>query len=292
MNALVLINKPVNIRSTQCVAMVKKQLGGYKVGHAGTLDSTASGLLILLTGKAARLSNFIMSLPKVYRAVIQFGSETDTCDYSGEIINSPGFDNLDEKILLDSLYNFSGWRMQSPPPISAIKIDGKPAYKLARSGQNPEMKARPVFLREINIISPYNRESGTIELEISCSKGTYIRSLARDLGKITGSGAHIKSLVRVSTGNFRIENANELDDNFKFTHLDELAKNYNRIRISERDSKSFLNGMSILLRNCERVSQGLAEMNNIICVEGESFIGFGTYAGYDYIKPLVTVMKE
>ena len=292
MNALVLINKPVDIRSTQCVAMVRKQLYGEKVGHSGTLDSTASGLLILLTGKATRLSDYIMSLPKIYRAVIQFGAETDTCDYSGEIIESKGFANLDLKKLLDSLYKFSGWRLQSPPPISAVKIDGKPAYKLARSGQNPEMKARPVFFREINIISPYNCESGTLELEISCGRGTYIRSLAHDLGQITGCGAYIKSLVRISTGNFTLNQANTLDDKFIFTPLTELAKNYTRIYISERDSKSFLNGMSILIRNYEKISSGLAVLNNIICVEGDSFIGFGSYAGYDYIRPLVTVLKE
>ncbi|MBQ7560702.1 MAG: tRNA pseudouridine(55) synthase TruB [Synergistaceae bacterium] len=293
MNALVLINKPVNIRSSQCVAMVKKQLYGERVGHSGTLDSTASGLLILLTGKATRLSDYIMSLPKVYRAVIQFGAETDTCDYSGEFIESKVFANLDDKILLDSLYKFSGWRMQSPPAISAVKIDGQPAYKLARSGQNPEMRARPVFFRGINIISPYNYESGTIELEISCGRGTYIRSLAHDLGQITGCGAYIKSLVRTSTGNFTLDKANNLDDKFTFTPLTELAKNYTSIYISERDSKSFLNGMSILIRNYQKISRGLSVMrDNIICVESDSFMGFGIYAGYDYIRPLVSVMKE
>ena len=294
MNALVLINKPVNIRSTQCVAMVRKQLYGEKVGHAGTLDSTGSGLLILLTGSATRFSDYIMSLPKIYRAVIQFGAETDTCDYSGEIIDSRGFKDLDVKKLLDSLYKFSGWRLQSPPSISAVKIDGKRAYKLARAGQNPEMKPRPVFFREVKIISPYNCESGTLELEISCGRGTYIRSLANDLGKITGCGAYIKSLVRTSTGNFKLDNANNLDKNFIFTPLTELAKNYTRIHISERDSKSFLNGMSILIRNYQEIYRGLAAMSdkNIICVEGDNFIGFGIYAGYDYIRPLVSVLKE
>ena len=292
-NALILINKPVDMRSTVCVAKAKRQLDGLKVGHCGTLDSTASGLLILVTGDATRFSEYIMSLPKVYRAVIQFGAETDTCDYSGEVISrvNKDFAELDVNILLDSLYSFSGWRLQSPPPVSAIKIDGKPAYKLARSGQELEMKSRPVYFREIKVISPYDKFSGTLELEIHCGKGTYIRSLARDLGKITGFGAYILSLERVSIGNFEVDNANNIDSEYKFVNLDELAKNFTRIYVSEKDSNSFINGMSILLRNAVNFSRGVSVLNNIICVESDDFLGFGTYAGYEYIRPLVIVKK-
>lgn len=292
MNALVLINKPLNYRSTKCVSIARKNFGGIKVGHAGTLDSTASGLLVLLLGNATRFCEFVMSLPKVYRVKIQFGAETDTCDYSGNLTAENGFAKVDARALNDALFSFSGLRLQSPPVISAVKIDGKPAHELARSGREFEIEARPVFFREIKIISPFDFETGTLELEISCGRGTYIRSLARDLGRISGVGAYVKSLERLSIGNFHVQEANDIDsEDYKVTSLSELAKNFTRIYVSEKDAKSFTNGMSILLRQAVKVSRGIAVMKDLICVEGDNFLGFGTYAGYDYIRPLVIVPK-
>ena len=293
MNALVLINKPVGLRSTNCVAIVRRSLGGVKVGHAGTLDSTAAGLLIILAGNTTRLCEYVMSLPKVYRVVIQFGAETDTADYSGEIISSHGFADMNVDALNDSLFGFAGWRLQSPPPFSAVKIDGVPAYKLARSGQNPEMKARPVFFRRIDVITPYNPEDGTLELDVLCGKGTYIRSLARDLGKISGCGAHVKSLVRTAIGNFSLDEAESLDttEDFRTIPISELAKNFTRIYVGQKDAKSFTNGMSILLKNALDFHRGISLMNGTLCVEGDEFLGFGTYAGYDYVRPVAVVPK-
>ena len=292
MNAILLINKPVGYRSTKCVAVARKKLGGIKVGHAGTLDSTASGLLILLTGNATRFCEYVMSLPKVYRAVIQFGAETDTYDYSGQLISERGFENFDGGILTDSLFLFSGMRLQSPPSISALKIDGRPAHKLARSGVDLEMKERPVFFRNIKILTPYNHNDGTVELEISCGRGTYIRSLAHDLGKISGCGAYVKSLVRKSIGLFTLDEANYPDDDFNLLPLNRLAENFTRIYVSQKDSKSFTNGMSILLRQSLKVFRGISEMKDTLCVEGDDFLGFGNYAGYDYVRPAVIVPKD
>lgn len=292
MNALVLINKPVGYRSTQCVAIARKNLGGLKVGHAGTLDSTASGLLILMLGNATRFCEFVMSLPKVYRTVIQFGAETDTCDYSGSITAENGFAEIDAGILEAALYSFLGLRLQSPPAISAVKIDGRPAHELARSGLEVETKLRPVFFRSVKIISPFNPETGRLELEISCGRGTYIRSLARDLGRISGAGAFVKSLERVSIGKFNLSKANSPDaEDYEIAGLSELAENYTRIYVSDKDAKSFTNGMSILLRQAEKISRGIADIKDLICVEGNSFLGFGSYAGYDYVRPQVVVPK-
>ncbi len=292
MNALVLINKPEGYRSTTCVAIARKNLGGLKVGHAGTLDSTARGLLVLMTGNATRLCEYVMSLPKVYRTVIQFGAETDTYDYSGEIIAEHDRDNLNMKLIRDALYEFSGLRLQSPPAVSAVKIDGTPAYKLARSGKDIDMKSRPVFFRRIDIVSPLD-DDGTLTLDVFCGRGTYIRSLAHDLGKITGCGAYVKSLERVSIGNFTLEHANSPEqEEYDITTLHELAMNFTRIYVSEKDARSFTNGMSILLRQAVRTSRGVCPMKDIVCVEGDNFLGFGTYAGYDYVKPLVIVPKS
>ncbi len=290
MNALILINKPVGLRSTQCVAIVRKSLGGLKVGHAGTLDSTASGLLVLLAGQASRLCEYVMSLPKVYRTVIQFGVETDTYDYSGEVLAEHSTDFLTVKAIDDALYKFSGVRLQSPPAISAVKIDGVPAHKLARSGQDVKTRERPVFFRRIDRLTGI--VEGAITLEVSCGRGTYIRSLAHDLGVILGCGAHVKSLTRISVGNFSLDYADSIEaPDFRPVSLGELAKNYERISVSSRDAKTFTNGMSILLSQAEGLYKGVTVMKDNICVEGEEFLGFGTYAGYDYVRPVVIVPK-
>ena len=291
MNAIVLINKPVDYRSSKCVAVAKHKLG-VKVGHAGTLDSTASGLLVLLTGNATRFCEFVMSLPKVYRAVIQFGAETNTYDYSGDIVSEKGYSSFDGRILPEVFYGFSGYRMQRPPAVSAVKIDGQPAYKLARSGQEIDMKERPVFFRRVKILSPYNPDDGTMTLEVHCGRGTYIRTLAHDLGKISGVGAYVKSLVRISTGLFTVDEANSPDDDELIPlPLSRLAENFTRIYVSQKDSRSFTNGMSILIRQAVKISRGVT-VNGSLCVEGDSFLGFGSYAGYDYVKPDVIVPKD
>ena len=291
MNAIVLINKPTDYRSSKCVAVARKKLG-VKVGHAGTLDSTASGLLVLLVGNATRFCEFVMSLPKVYRAVIQFGAETNTYDYSGDIVSEKGYSSFDGRILPEVFYGFSGYRMQRPPAVSAVKIDGQPAYKLARSGQEIDMKERPVFFRRVKILSPYNPDDGTMTLEVHCGRGTYIRTLAHDLGKISGVGAYVKSLVRISTGLFTIDEANSPDDDELIPlPLSRLAENFTRIYVSQKDSRSFTNGMSILIRQAAKISRGVT-VNGSLCVEGDSFLGFGSYAGYDYVKPDVIVPKD
>ncbi|MBQ3645312.1 MAG: tRNA pseudouridine(55) synthase TruB [Synergistaceae bacterium] len=291
MNALILINKPEGLRSSKCVGIVKRKLK-FKVGHSGTLDSTASGLLIILVGHATRLCEYVMSLPKVYRAKIQFGVETDTYDYSGNVLSEKGFENFNPELINDFMYSFSGWRLQTPPAVSAIKIEGRPAYKLFRSGSDVEMKARPVFFRNIKILSPFNQSDGTMELEISCGRGTYIRSLAHDLGKISGCGAFIKSLTRTSIGNFNLSDSNSPDDEkFKIVTMSELAKNFMRVNISDKDEKTFSNGLSILLSHGEKFSRGFIPDKNLICVEGGKILGFGEYVGYDYIKPVTIVSK-
>ena len=293
MNALVLLNKPIDLRSTNCVALVRKSFGDLKVGHAGTLDSTASGLLVLLTGQATRLCEYVMSLPKVYRVTIQFGSETDTADYSGEVVSSPGWANMNVDAVNDALFSFAGWRLQTPPPVSAVKIDGVPAYKLARSGKDPKMKARPVFFRRIITLKPYNPEDGTLSLEVHCGRGTYIRSLALDLGKISGCGAHVKALERVSVGNFSINDADSPDaEDFRTVSLSRLAENFTRIRVGTKDAKTFANGMSIFLGHAHELHKGLALMNGSLCVDSDELLGFGTYAGYDYVRPAVIVPKK
>ncbi|MBQ9882254.1 MAG: tRNA pseudouridine(55) synthase TruB [Synergistes sp.] len=201
------INKPEGARSTDCVSSIRRILGRkVKTGHGGTLDSTASGVLVILAGQATRLSNFIMELPKVYETEVTFGSATSTDDASGEIIECLPWDHLTDAALDSALCAFFGWRMQSPPAVSAVHIDGQRAHVLARSGQAALPEARPVCFLDISRLSGID-EKGKVLLRVACRKGTYIRSFARDLGRYLGTAAHVSRLTRVSSGPFRIERA-------------------------------------------------------------------------------------
>lgn len=209
-NGIILIDKPEGMRSTECVNKIKHLLN-TRVGHAGTLDSTASGLLVVLTGSATRLFDYFMTLPKLYRVNLQAGYATDTGDYSGNIIFKPDKDFiLNNKNIDDLLPRFYGWRLQRPPEISALKIKGVPAYKLARAGQNLNLKPRMVFIERIKRISSFDNNN-CVELEILCGRGTYVRSIVRDIGEYLGCGAFVKNLRRISIGNFCVDSAKDIN---------------------------------------------------------------------------------
>ena len=209
-NGILLIDKPTGMRSTDCVNRVRRALGRdengkrRRVGHAGTLDSTASGLLVLLVGKATKLSDAIMSMPKEYHATFRLGRATDTCDASGQTVFEGDYRNVTDADVSRAMFSFLGWRMQRPPEISAVKLNGRPAHKLARAGQEVNITPRPVFIRHISC-SPL--EDGRLGVRVRCGRGTYIRSIARDLGTKLGCGAHVEQLRRVSVGPFRVEDA-------------------------------------------------------------------------------------
>ena len=198
------LNKALGLRSTHCVEVVKHILGKkIRVGHGGTLDSTASGLLIVLLGSATRLSDFVMDMPKCYETVVQFGSETTTDDAEGEVISQRDFSSVTEAAVDSALCGFLGWRMQRPPRVSAVHIDGERAHKLARRGEDVELAAKPVYFASLERLGALGTD-GRAAFRIRCRKGTYIRSFARDLGCVLGCGAHVQELKRISAGPFNI----------------------------------------------------------------------------------------
>lgn len=201
-DAVLLLNKPPGVTSFASLYPVKRTLG-KKVGHAGTLDKFAQGLMIVLTGAFTRLNPLFSSMDKRYVATIQFGLETSTLDPEGEIICEKAPCDLPaiEQALKTS---FIGTIMQKPPAYSALHIDGKRAHTLARSGRYVEIPSRPVTIFSTNIItwnSPY------LELEIHCSKGTYIRSLARDIALACQSCGHLRALKRTAIGPYSLDEA-------------------------------------------------------------------------------------
>jgi tRNA pseudouridine55 synthase len=197
---LILLDKPRELTSFQALAAVKRALGTGEVGHTGTLDRFASGLLPVLVGPATRLAFLFAELEKCYRAVFRFGISTDTLDPEGPIVCRGEVPSLEA--IQRALPGFLGSIEQVPPQHSAVHIGGKRAYQLKRQGREPELRARTVFIRRI-VVQRYDPPE--LELTVECGKGTYIRSLARDLGRASGSCAYVSSLCRTAVGNFRIE---------------------------------------------------------------------------------------
>jgi tRNA pseudouridine55 synthase len=200
---LLIVDKPVGPTSHQVVNIVRRGTGIRKVGHAGTLDPRASGVLVLCLGSATRLSEYLSVASKRYQAIVRFGVSTETYDAEGEIVvqtgNAPSRQEIEE-ILPD----FLGEINQVPPPYSAIKVKGSKAYELAREGKDVELEARTITIYDLQLSS---YKAPDLALEIECSAGTYIRSLAHDLGTRLSTGAHLAALRRVKAGPFTIDDA-------------------------------------------------------------------------------------
>ncbi|NDJ76361.1 MAG: tRNA pseudouridine(55) synthase TruB [Chloroflexi bacterium] len=197
------LDKPPGPTSHDLVARVRRGTGVRKVGHAGTLDPMATGVLVLCLGPATRLSEYVMASSKTYRAQVHFGVETNTYDADGEVV-AQNPDPVAEGDILAHLPEFQGEIAQVPPMYSAIKRGGKKLYELARAGAEVEREPRPVTIQRLDLLA---WEPPVATLEIECSPGTYIRSLAQDLGRALGVGAHLAGLERAASGGFTVEDA-------------------------------------------------------------------------------------
>lgn len=205
-----ILDKPPGMSSMQAVATVRRRAGGFKTGHAGTLDPLATGVLVLGLGKATKHLQALMDTDKRYHTIIDLSAFTTTDDLEGEreeIAPPRGFP--DEAALDTALKNFRGDIMQSPPAFSAVKIGGRRAYKMARKGQSVEVPPRQVCVHGLEILQ---YEWPRVEIAIHCTKGFYVRSLARDLGIALGTGGHCVSIRRTAVGPFVIEDAIKLED--------------------------------------------------------------------------------
>jgi len=204
----ILIDKPSGPTSHDIVAAVRRHFQFEKVGHAGTLDPNATGLLILLLGKGTKLSEKLMGSDKVYEGTARFGETTDSYDSDGEIVSSLPVPPLTLEELNAYADQFNGDQMQIPPMVSAVKKDGVPLYKLARKGVEVERKPKLIRIYKFRFTS-YNEPEG--QFRVACTKGTYIRSLIHDLGEKVGSGAHLTQLRRTASGRFDVADALSLD---------------------------------------------------------------------------------
>jgi tRNA pseudouridine55 synthase len=201
-SGLALLRKPAGITSFQALYPVKRALSTGKVGHAGTLDRFANGLLVILAGSYSRLASYVVSGEKRYRGLVAFGAETDTLDPEGAVIAhapQPSRESLEA-----ALSAFRGPIMQRPPSYSAVHVNGRRAYQLALEGAEPVLKERRVEIFSLELLS---YEAGEALVDVRCSSGTYIRSLARDIAIACGSRAHLRALERLSIGPFCVEDA-------------------------------------------------------------------------------------
>ena len=296
------INKPVGMRSAGCVERVKRILGrGVKVGHGGTLDSTASGVLVLLLGGATRLSSFVMLMPKIYRAVVKLGVETTTCDYSGESVKEGDAGGVTDENLDAVIPSFMGWRMQVPPEVSAVRVGGRRAHEIFRSGGAPDIEPRPVFIENIRRVGSIS-ENREVELLIRCGKGTYIRSLARDIGRRIGCYAHIASLEREAVGPFTLKNALSPDGNSEagdhieqaILPIDFLGAFLPRYMIGRDDERALSAGREIPISRAERMTSGDYCPDSTVLATGRSLITVGSIkasGGTVMIKPQVNIER-
>ncbi len=202
------INKPLGLTSHDVVARVRRGLKIKKVGHAGTLDPLATGVLVLCLGSATRLSEYVMHTTKQYRAQVHLGVETTTYDAEGEITAQHDVSHLTRTDAERALRQFVGQIEQLPPMYSAIKQGGRKLYELARAGEVVERQPRKVEIMALDIV---DWSPPQVTVEVTCSAGTYIRSLAHDLGEALGVGAHLSGLVRTASGSFNLEDAIILD---------------------------------------------------------------------------------
>ncbi|MCL2147292.1 MAG: tRNA pseudouridine(55) synthase TruB [Synergistaceae bacterium] len=299
-NGILLLNKPEGTRSTDCVTRVKRYFN-EKAGHAGTLDSTACGLLVMLLGNATRLSDYIMLLPKVYSAVVRLGAETDTADSSGEIVSGGNADNINEADVDSILHNFKGEIMQTPPLISAIKVGGRAAHRITRSikkDANAErefsLPARSVYVHSIIRTSPVL--GGEFEIKVHCGKGTYIRSIARDIGRMLGCGGHVKKLKRLSVGDFSLHNACDLEElsHENLLPIESIGTFYNRIFLKVEAEERLLNGLSIALNEAGEYVPGEIDAKHVAVI-GKTLFGFAEVRDngeVSYLHPRVNIRRS
>lgn len=251
-NGILNIDKPQGITSHDVVDIVRKIFPGIKVGHTGTLDPIATGVLPICIGKATKLSDELLSENKVYRVKMLLGVETDTYDITGKIVFANTL-NEDEIYIKERIKRFIGKSSQIPPIYSAIKIKGKKAYEYARNNENVSLKPREIEIFNIDNID-VNLRKRQVSFVVSCTKGTYIRSLVHDIGIKLGCGATMIALKRLKTGDFDINDSIDLYEFLNLEYLDmldkivsieELYKDSKKVNLKDKDYDKFLNGIAI-----------------------------------------------
>lgn len=272
MDGIVIINKEKEYTSHDVVAKVKKILNEKKVGHTGTLDPNATGVLPILLGKGTKLSKYLINHNKIYEATLKLGEKTDTADIEGKITEEKDVkkENLSQENVTKVLKEFIGKSKQVPPMYSAIKVNGKKLYEYARKGQTIEIKPREIEIYGIELLNINNNE---ISFKVHCSKGTYIRTLCENIAEKLETVGYMKELKRIEVGEFNIKNAitlKELESKKEkaLISIEEFLKDKQLINLNSKKVKLFLNGVNLEFKLEDEIYRIYNEKNE--------FIGTGT----------------
>ncbi|MET3118293.1 tRNA pseudouridine55 synthase [Undibacterium sp. GrIS 1.8] len=251
-HGVLLLDKPVGLSSNDALIKAKRLFNAQKAGHTGTLDPFATGLLPLCFGEATKFSQDLLEADKTYQTIVHLGVSTTTGDTEGEIVESLSV-NVTEEQIHAALAQFRGDILQTPPMYSALKRDGKPLYEYARAGITLEREARPVTIHSLDFVS---YEAPYLTLNVCCSKGTYIRVLGEDIGKVLSCGAHLKALRRTEVGHLILEKSitlealGEIEETDRLALLapvDALLSSFPRLDLTEELAKRFLQGQRLAL---------------------------------------------
>ena len=278
MDGIIVVNKNKGCTSHDIVYKVKK-IFNEKVGHTGTLDPMAEGVLPILIGKGTLVSKYLINHDKKYIVKLQLGIKTDTADSEGEVVKEDdvNLELLNEKNIIKILKSFIGKQEQIPPIYSAIKVNGKKLYEYARKGQEVELKPRKIEIYDIKLIQ-YSIEKRLIEFEVFCGKGTYIRSLCEDIANKFETVGYMKELKRIQVGDFKIEDSitiDELEKNFEndyfignvFISIEKLFCKSDNIKLDNRKLQLFINGVKLT----QNYNDGIYKIYD----KNEQFIGVG-----------------
>lgn len=282
-NGVVLVDKPLGYSSNQTLALVKKYFNPKKAGHTGTLDPLATGLLPVCLGEATKFSSFLLESDKSYEAFIQLGFISSTGDLEGEIesLNITQFPTLEE--VQKVINSFLGCQEQLPPMFSALKFKGKPLYEYARKGENIDRKKRKINITALKI---KEYKDNIIHINVSCSKGTYIRVLANDIGNCLKTGGYLVGLRRIAIGKITINEAvdidliKEMDEQTKkeiIQPIDTLIREFEKVILEEKDVKAIKDGKKLLLKN---YSEGIYRLYT----NEDIFLGLGSLDLFGYLK--------
>ncbi len=239
-DGLAVVDKEAGWTSHDVVAKARGVLGTRRVGHAGTLDPDATGVLLLGVGRATKLLRFITPLVKQYEGELVLGVETSTLDAAGEVTAIHGMGGVTPKQVAEAASGFVGDIMQVPPMVSAVRVEGRRLYELARQGVEVEREARPVTVHDLKV-APVDAGAGIYRMEVSCSSGTYIRSLAADIGTALGGGAHLRALRRTAIGSFTVAEARPVAS-VELLPMAEVLRDYAAVTVDDDLGRRVGNG--------------------------------------------------
>lgn len=252
MDGVLNINKPSGMTSHDVVERVRRILHERRIGHTGTLDPLATGVLVLCAGKATRIARYLEAGEKEYKATMRLGVSTDTLDAEGQVVATKSYTPLGKQQIIDVMKQFTGSIMQRPPAYSAVKVAGVPSYRLAREGKAELLKPRPITIFSIELTA---FEDPLVSLRVRCSKGSYIRTLCADIGDALGMGAHLSALERTRSGRFSIDHSVALEQlqtmmaagtvEQVVTPIDDALAEFPSVPISETETARVMHGNAI-----------------------------------------------